>query len=1011
MKRMVLVIFLAGMVLAGDMSGREMKVKVFCPRTQLGSVAKNVLEFYEVQDDYFIGAVKERQYQQLLSMGYKVEVLVFDMEEEANRNCPKVDFGRYHSYQEIMDTFALIANTYPDICLLDTIAVSPTGKYVIALKITKDPTVENHRPRLEWDGTTHGNENIGTEICWFITRQLTENYGSDSLITYLVNTREIWVIPCVNPEGLINRTRGNSNGIDLNRDYGYAWNEESGANVPWSQPEIRGLRDFFTSHPFVMTMTYHSGTTSVMWPWSYSRIATYDSVAHSQWCQEYGSITGYPAYQISRGLYECQGTSTDFYYGAEGALGFAAEVASGQPPPQGQIDTICRANWTASRQWMIKGGYGLRGYITDSVTGQPVKRALVISNPTNWMVYTDTCGWFFKYVLPGTYNIKVMADGYETKTLTGIAVPNDTFVVVSIALKPDTTAPITGYKVTTWICKSPTAAGNTMGLNALGRRDSQVLTMTQQGTAVIELSQTIINGPGTDFTVYSTTNKPCSVSVATDWNGPWSFCASGTGSIQCDLSNAGVSHTNFVRLKDGGQSYDLDAIEGMVVNAPALVLDSKVLIDSPPGGNGDGRLDPGESADLILALRNAGRVGAYNVTGILCTDDEFVSIMDSTGSFGDVLPDSVSANLTDRFVISAASGTPREHIAEIKVYLYGTGYSDSIRFNVVVGELRVVDPIPDNSQPPLYWAYDEVDSLYPEHPEFDWVEIYGIGTRLNLGDDQTVQISLPAEFGPFIFYGQRYTQISICSNGWIAPGYTTSRSWSNTELPNSNMPPLIAANWDDLDPRYGDSVWYYYDSSNHRFIIEWDSVHYVSSSQWDKFQIILYDTTLTAEDGNSKFCFQYLTANQPGTSATIGIQDHTKTKFIQAICNGSYHRAASPWVPGHSLKFSTDWQTGVAEPIVSKAIKPVSLVPLISPTKATANIRYFLPDPTRVTLLIYDRCGRTVRRFDFGKQKAGSHILKWNLTDIRGRYVSAGIYWVKLITDDGTATAKTAILR
>ncbi|MGQ9707936.1 MAG: M14 family zinc carboxypeptidase, partial [bacterium] len=455
-----------------------MKVKVYCSRTQLGSVAKDVLEFYQVDDNFFVGAVREATYQKLLRKGYQVEVLIADMEEEAKRECSGDNFGRYHSYQEIMDTFALIANSYPNICHLDTIAVSPTGKYVIALKITQNPTSENHRPRLEWDGTTHGNENIGTEICWFIVRQLTENYGSDSLITYLVNTREIWVIPCVNPEGLINRTRGNSNDIDLNRDYGYAWNQESGANVPWSQPEISGIRGFFNRSPFVMTMTYHSGSVSVMWPWSYSRIATYDSVAHSQWCQEYGSITGYPAYQISRGLYECQGTSTDFYYGAEGALGFAAEVASGQPPPQEQIDTICRANWTASKQWMIKAGYGLRGYITDSVTGLPVKRAMVIPDPTNWMIYTDTCGWFFKYVPPGTYTIKIMADGYETKTLTNIVVPNDTFVVVPIVLKPDTTAPITGYKITTWICKNPTAAGNTMRLFALGRQDNQALTLT-----------------------------------------------------------------------------------------------------------------------------------------------------------------------------------------------------------------------------------------------------------------------------------------------------------------------------------------------------------------------------------------------------------------------------------------------------------------------------------------------------------------------------------------------------
>ncbi len=1013
MKRLLVVLFLVGLVFAGVWGEREMKVKVFCPKTQLKMVARDVLEFYEVQDDYFIGAVKERQYQQLLSMGYKVEVLVLDMEEEANRNCPKEDFGRYHSYQEIMDTFALIANTYPDICLLDTIAVSPTGKYVIALKITKDPTVENYRPRLEWDGTTHGNENIGTEICWFFVRQLTENYGSDSLITYLVNTREIWIIPCVNPEGLINRTRGNSNGIDLNRDYGYAWNEESGADVPWSQPEIRGFRDFFQNRPFVMTMTYHSGTTSVMWPWSYSRIATYDSVAHSQLCQLYGSITGYPAYQISRGLYESQGTSTDFYYGAEGALGFAAEVASGQPPPQGQIDTICRANWTASKQWMIKGGFGLRGQITDSLTGLPVKRALVISDPTNWMVCTDTCGWFFKYVLPGTYTIKVMADGYETKTLTGIVVPNDTFVVVPIELKLDTTAPITGYKVTTWICKSPTGAGNTMGLFGLFRRDNRAFTLTARGMAVIEMSQPIINGAGTDFTVYSTSSKPCSVLVSTEWNGPWSFCAYGSGNIACDLADARVSLANFIRLIDCGQSYDLNAIEGTITNAPALILESQTVIDSPPGGNGDGRLDPGESADLILALRNAGRVAANDVGAVLHTDDQYVAVLDSTADFGDIMPDSVKSNFSDRFRITAALETPREHSAEMWLYLTGTGYSDSISFRVIVGELRMIDPIPDNSEPPLYWAYDEVDTLYSEHPVFDWVEIRNIGTRLNLGDDETRQVSLPSDFGPFAFYGQSYSSISVCSNGWIAPGYTSTNMQNNTTLPNSSMPPLLAANWDDIDCRYGNNVWYYYDTTGHRFIIEWDSVHYYpgNSMPWDKFEIILFDTTLAGEDGNCKFLFQYLTANRPGTSATIGIQDHTKTKFIQALYNGSYHRAAAPWISGHAIKFSTDQPTGTFEN--GDIIDPMKLKInfLVNPVKDRAILGYTLKQVADVLLVVYDRCGRVVRRIDFGKQQPGSYQINLNLTDSKDKRLSQGVYWAKLMTGKAQATAKFVLMR
>ncbi|MEN9979527.1 MAG: hypothetical protein ABIK38_04185, partial [candidate division WOR-3 bacterium] len=258
---------------------------------------------------------------------------------------------------------------------------------------------------------------------------------------------------------------------------------------------------------------------------------------------------------------------------------------------------------------------------------------------------------------------------------------------------------------------------------------------------------------------------------------------------------------------------------------------------------------------------------------------------------------------------------------------------------------------------------------------------------------------------------QAYNQISVCSNGWIAHGTTTRTDYTNTALPNSNMPPLIAANWDDLDPRYGDSVWYYHDAANHRFIIEWDSVHYISSSEWDKFEIILYDTTLAAEDGNSKFVIQYLTANRPGNSATVGIQDHTKTKFIQVLYNGTYHRAASPWIPGHALRFSTDWRTGINEKAAVNGVPLPKITVRTNPVRKAVNLRLNLPASGVSALLIYDRCGRLVRRVSPGDLQSGTDWLTLRLVDQKGISLSPGVYWLKLVTDTGSASAKISVVR
>ncbi|MEO0105357.1 MAG: hypothetical protein ABIK46_04475, partial [candidate division WOR-3 bacterium] len=108
-----------------------------------------------------------------------------------------------------------------------------------------------------------------------------------------------------------------------------------------------------------------------------------------------------------------------------------------------------------------------------------------------------------------------------------------------------------------------------------------------------------------------------------------------------------------------------------------------------------------------------------------------------------------------------------------------------------------------------------------------------------------------------------------------------------------------------LYPPYGNGIWFYYDTLNHRMILEWDSVHYYNPrEQWDKFQIIIYDTTVQTPTGDNIIKFQYLTANYY-QSNTVGIEDHTNTIGICALYNGSYHRASAQIQAGRAIKIIT----------------------------------------------------------------------------------------------------------
>lgn len=454
----------------------------------------------------------------------------------------------------------------------------------------------------------------------------------------------------------------------------------------------------------------------------------------------------------------------------------------------------------------------------------------------------------------------------------------------------------------------------------------------------------------------------------------------------------------------------------IVVGAPELHYLSYRADDPPPGGNGNGMLDPGEDADLTVTLRNIGLGNAYGVTAVLRSGDSRLSVLDSFGSFGTILRDSTGSNGSDRFRIRAGASIPRETSLPCTLYITSGGATVVRSFTIGVGVIRTMDPIPDGPRTPaLYWAYDVTDTLYSEVPVFEWVEINGVGTRLTLSDDQTVVVSLPPAFGPFRFYGQNYTQISICGNGWVALGSTTLSTYSNTELPATSLPPAFFVNWDDLYPPTGGGVWYWHDVANGRFIVEWDSVAYYSArSVFEKNQLILYDTAHAAADGNCEAVVQYLTANG-FTSSTLGEQDPTRTIAIQYLYNGSYHRGAAALVPGQAIRYTTDpprLQTGLTETEVGgREVRTGFVRRPESPFRSQLAFAFRLAREADVRLGVYDLGGRLVASLVSGRQPAGVHSLRWDGTDDGGRPVARGVYFLRLETDGSVAVAKTVKLQ
>ncbi|MDH5683813.1 MAG: T9SS type A sorting domain-containing protein, partial [candidate division WOR-3 bacterium] len=423
----------------------------------------------------------------------------------------------------------------------------------------------------------------------------------------------------------------------------------------------------------------------------------------------------------------------------------------------------------------------------------------------------------------------------------------------------------------------------------------------------------------------------------------------------------------------------------------------------------------------VVVLRNIGLGNGYNVSAILKSGDSRLTVLDSIGSFGTIYHDTTGNNQGDRFTVQTETGIPQETPipCTLKITADG-GYNVTCSLVLVIGEIRTIDPIPDGPRiPSLYWAYDNTDLIYINCPTYEWIEIKDIGTRLNFShNDAVVLVSLPTEFGAVKFYGSRYTDLSVSADGFVIFGNDLTRRYTNYPIPSSQVPPaFIAINWDDLYPNNTGSggVYYYHDVANSRFVIEYDSVPYYNPrSVMDKFELIIYDTTIATPTGDNMMIAQYQTANLY-TSSTVGIQDPTQTIAIQYLYDNDYHRGAAAIAPCRAIKYMTGEPiTPIEEPDSKEFLSSQSfrLEPsLPNPFQIRTLIRYNLPSPTLAKLQIYNTAGRLVTTLVNEKQDAGTYSIVWNGRDHTGKKVTSGVYFYTLTSEKQTLTRKMLLVK
>jgi len=111
------------------------------------------------------------------------------------------------------------------------------------------------------------------------------------------------------------------------------------------------------------------------------------------------------------------------------------------------------------------------------------------------------------------------------------------------------------------------------------------------------------------------------------------------------------------------------------VFAPALTLESFVI-----DGAGNGKLDPGETADIVLTIKNDGSIDALSVTGYLYENSPYVSVPDPNSNFGNIVSGASVDNAADPFTVQANSQMPTGEMITFKLVLTSGVYCDTLEF-------------------------------------------------------------------------------------------------------------------------------------------------------------------------------------------------------------------------------------------------------------------------------------------------------------------------------------------
>jgi Zinc carboxypeptidase/GEVED domain/Secretion system C-terminal sorting domain/Fibronectin type III domain len=289
-------------------------------------------------------------------------------------------YGGYFTFAQMQTILDQMRTLYPNlISAKSTIGTSIEGRPVFMVKISDNPDVDEAEPEMFFNAVHHAREPMSMSQLIFFMWHILENYNTDKDIKTLVNSTELYIVPCVNPDGYVynqgtnpsgggmwrknRRNNGDGTyGVDPNRNYAYKWGYDNTGSSPttssetyrgtaaFSEPETQIIRNFCNAHTFNLSFDFHSYGNYCIHPYGY--VATNPNPELSLFQQmgtffvaENGFTSGNAQQTVN---YTSNGGGDDWKYGEQTTkskiYSFTPEIgpaAEGFYPASSRIIPIC----------------------------------------------------------------------------------------------------------------------------------------------------------------------------------------------------------------------------------------------------------------------------------------------------------------------------------------------------------------------------------------------------------------------------------------------------------------------------------------------------------------------------------------------------------------------------------------------------------------------------------------------------------------------------------------------